>query len=140
MHKGKFCIEWLPSTVREINLSKAELLVMLHVDQLPRETRICNSDICEIYGTVDLERLPLHIEKLSLKGNNIRGEISLLDLPPSIQIINLRQNFLEKVIVSSEKLPVRLLRVLVSHRNLTIQVGLVNAGVEPVDRSTVCVD
>ena len=132
-----FCIAFLPSTVRHIDLSYTGVNSSVQSDQLPRELRHCRMEKCGIPGTLNLERLPRMLEVLTLRSNFIHGEISLLALPNHIEMIDLSNNPIDFVSVDSALLPHSLTKAQFSKKTKRAKLKLIDIGDVPVSKKIV---
>ena len=97
-------LDWFPPNVQRINM-ELEVLQLIRTRFLPRDLCYFNAFACKIFGPIDLESLPRRIIELHLRYNLLRGEVSLLNLPPRLRIIDLAHNKFQKVIFENEALP-----------------------------------
>mmetsp|Transcript_29689 Transcript_29689/g.45883 ORF Transcript_29689/g.45883 Transcript_29689/m.45883 type:complete len:232 (-) Transcript_29689:60-755(-) len=99
-------LRWIPSTVRNLNISKQTVI------QAPFDTRLLPRDLVDLTitssglkGTANLTCLPNHLETLNLRGNSLSGTVFLGNLPTTIRTIDMFWNPIELVSVDNDKLP-----------------------------------
>mmetsp|Transcript_19899 Transcript_19899/g.31195 ORF Transcript_19899/g.31195 Transcript_19899/m.31195 type:complete len:241 (-) Transcript_19899:33-755(-) len=115
---GSFSLEWLPSTVHELQMRETSLegsidLTILPDDlqecsvdgnsltgeicltKLPETLKILNVNMNSLCGTLDLTKLPKTLESLYLHDNKFHGSIDLTKLPSNLRDLYLSDNPLE---------------------------------------------
>ena len=60
---------------------------------------------CRLTGQAELQCLPSKMKEINLRANALTGKLNLLELPRSLEKIDVVRNFFSKVIVSSGMLP-----------------------------------
>ena len=100
-----FHIEWIPSTVRMLNMDGVWVRSSIETRFLPAKMYFCSMDKCQIHGSINLKTLPSCLEEILMRNNQIKGTVRLTDLPKGICKIDLSNNPIKAVIVSQVKLP-----------------------------------
>ena len=105
-------IQFLPHTVRFLNIASQRVDVQLETRLLPRSLEAGNFDSTGLYGTVNLQTLPEKVVGLSFQSNRICGPIYVGFMPASIRRINFQCNPIRRVYVQNSHLPEGLEQVL----------------------------
>ena len=104
-------IKWLPATLQDIRLHDMRISETFDTRFLPRKTLFCKMYMCMLSGNVNMRTLPLDIEELYLRANNLEGTVDLTRLPERLRKADLCLNSFKKVIVSNESLPKNLIHI-----------------------------
>uniref|UniRef100_A0A7S4L170 Uncharacterized protein n=1 Tax=Paramoeba aestuarina TaxID=180227 RepID=A0A7S4L170_9EUKA len=113
---GNIQLDFLPQTVTHLEVSHCKQSFELHTRCFPRDSKSINLRSNAIYGSIDLQNLPLKIEYLVLNENRLRGEISLFALPDTLRELNLRANDFQQKRVYFGELPDSIRRISVKSR------------------------
>uniref|UniRef100_A0A7S4L0F9 Uncharacterized protein n=1 Tax=Paramoeba aestuarina TaxID=180227 RepID=A0A7S4L0F9_9EUKA len=92
MFKGNLRIDFLPHSVHVVGIDNCSQEFELHCRRLPRDAEkvmLCGN---RIFGTLDLQNLPVNLVVLNLLRNNLYGGFSLVDLPEKLEVLNLWEN------------------------------------------------
>ena len=127
-------MDWLPPTLQAVHLNRLILTNGWLAERLPRDLRYfgaieCgNEPDCETDRVVRLNLLPRKLEELHIRGGWYRGDVALIDLPRTLQVLLLRNASFNSVFVDSPELPEKLKRVILYNENKAVEMQEISAG------------
>ena len=101
-------LEWLPPTLRRVEVIHSNINTPLHTKKLPGDLRFLQASHCYLYGNISLAHLPDKMVEIHLRRNNFFGSVQLTQLPTGIEIIDLGYNTIEAVSWIESLLPISL--------------------------------
>ena len=90
---GTVHIEWLPQTVKSVDLCELNLAGTVATESLPLALSFLNLNTNRLSGTFNMATLPPSLERLFIAYNAFEGEFDLRHLPQKIVDVNARGNF-----------------------------------------------
>ena len=93
-------LQWFPSSVRDLYLRSQEKIIGGFVpSMLPRELRACR--LFNVYPLLKLplEKLPIDLTVLAVRQCRISGQVRLVELPPFMKELDLRDNPFSSIVV-----------------------------------------
>ena len=106
-------IQWIPTTVKAIELVNKRVCRQFITRALPRDARQVRMPKCDLLGNVNLRSLPENLEELHLRSNALKGSLFLDELPVTLRLIDLSINEIKVVFFRNHKLPSSLENILV---------------------------
>ena len=103
--KGCPQLEFLPPSIRKLNIHGQRIHRHLSVRDFPRESRIIDVSKNELFGRLELDALPLHLHVFDGPYNKFTGPIDLVRLPPALHVLNLYGNHIEQDEVFCDTFP-----------------------------------
>ena len=83
--RGNFHIGFLPNALVSLQINDSLQSYVLDTRRLPRDLRNLLLQYNRIFGSLNLQSLPLQIEQVMLRGNLVSGPIALVGLHQSSQ-------------------------------------------------------
>ena len=119
MFASRFLInlEWLPSTLQCVRIRKINLYNGLSTSHLPRDSRFFMLEHCSNMGfnyDINFNKLPSQIEELDLIGCWVQGTVLIEELPKSMHVLVISNQYIERVYIDSEKLPFPLEKIIIN--------------------------
>ena len=111
IHDGNFQYAYAPPSVATLEIIKCQQRYPLATRLLPISARHIYLQINNIFGRIELQTLPPHLEELNISENRISGAIQLVSLPKNLRSISLESNKIQQSVVYYDDLPVDLLMV-----------------------------
>ena len=84
-HECSFGFEFLPQTIRSLDIGRNELSGPVQLDLLPSNLNILKIGHNKFDGGLDLTRLPCTLEHANFNKNRFEGNVDLTLLPPSLR-------------------------------------------------------
>ena len=109
-------IEWIPPTVRALRLDNISLANGWSADTLPRDLRFLLLRYCKTktkynrhsFQSIDLSKLPSHMEEIHILNSWPFGNLCIQSLPPTMKIIDIASSTISKALIDFENLPEKL--------------------------------
>ena len=131
-HRECIRMEWLPSSIRYIALHRCNTSTGWTADELPRALRFLSMSQCRNMSDyrkkqkcskkVDLQRLPSSLEELFVVDGWFVGDLRITDLPKTLRLLLISNDYIRKAHIAFENLPPKLLMLCVkSYRKVTIK-------------------
>ncbi|KNH06853.1 hypothetical protein XU18_2337 [Perkinsela sp. CCAP 1560/4] len=108
IRKGPYCpyaIEYLPNTIRHLEITFVQLSCPVNTRQLPLHSVSVILCYNHIRGEISLCTLPPHLEAFDISHNKVSGTIKLINLPMSLKYLRINANRLKQETVYYSDLP-----------------------------------
>ena len=101
-----FDMDFIPQTVRQLALmdARSNNTTPFSTRKLPRDLKHCYLVHCDLRGCLNMATLPSNLIDINVQNNRLSGTVSLLEIPRSLQSIDLRSNAFDELIISDAAL------------------------------------
>mmetsp|Transcript_33459 Transcript_33459/g.52316 ORF Transcript_33459/g.52316 Transcript_33459/m.52316 type:complete len:206 (-) Transcript_33459:48-665(-) len=95
---------WLPNSLETLRAFQVRFSTPLCPRMLPPRMTYLSLIQCNLDGTLAIHCLPRNLETLNLNANLFRGTVLILDALPNLSQVDLRNNYIERVLYTSAKM------------------------------------
>ena len=124
----QFDLDWVPSTVCELDLSEHTYCSTLKTKRLPRALVKLNLRGCLIKSQLSVGNFPSRLREARLGSNRFWGTLLLLRIPSRLQILDISAHKFDAIVVDNNALPQKLKYVALSplQTNQKVDIKILN--------------
>ena len=97
--------EWFPATVENLEVASQRIAREINTLLLPRNLQICSFNGCALFGRFAIDALPRELRRALCATNRIAGTLSLVHMPPRLEVLDFADNSIECVFIDNAHLP-----------------------------------